>query len=132
MRRMNVAWCAALIACVVAMAWKARGAHCKAAHRVTLSDDEAKRRRGQKTVIERMGPPTFDVAVEIIDRHCWRVHPDVAAAVDALLRGVCWHLHSSAAGLPGKAITLGVNHLPPLAMESSTASAGARTLMSLL
>ena len=56
--------------------------------RVTLSDDEAKRRRGQKTVIERMSPPTFDVAVEIIDRHCWRVHPDVAQAVDALLRGV--------------------------------------------
>ncbi|CAK0785286.1 hypothetical protein CVIRNUC_008492 [Coccomyxa viridis] len=54
---------------------------------VTLSDDEAKRRRGQKTVIERMAPPTFDVAVEIIDRHCWRVHPDVAQAVDALLRG---------------------------------------------
>ena len=55
--------------------------------RVTLSDEEAKRRRGQKTVIERMAPPTFDVAVEIIDRHCWRVHQDVAQAVDALLRG---------------------------------------------
>ena len=54
---------------------------------MTLSDDEAKRRRGQKTVIERMAPPTFDVAVEIIDRHCWRVHQDVAQAVDALLRG---------------------------------------------
>ena len=64
--------------------------------RVTLSDDEAKRRRGQKTVIERMAPPTFDVAVEIIDRHCWRVHPDVAQAVDALLRGVLQlipHMH---------------------------------------
>ncbi len=55
--------------------------------RVTLSDEEAKRRRGQKTVIERMAPPTFDVAVEIIDRHCWRIHADVAQAVDALLRG---------------------------------------------
>ena len=51
-------------------------------------------------MIERMAPPTFDVAVEIIDRHCWRVHPDVAAAVDALLKGACWHIHSSAAGLP--------------------------------
>ena len=55
--------------------------------RVTLSDEEAKRRRGQKTVIERMAPPTFDVAVEIIDRHCWRIHSDVAQAVDTLLRG---------------------------------------------
>ena len=63
---------------------------------MTLSDDEAKRRRGQKTVIERMAPPTFDVAVEIIDRHCWRVHPDVAQAVDALLRGalqLILHMH---------------------------------------
>ncbi len=63
---------------------------------MTLSDDEAKRRRGQKTVIERMAPPTFDVAVEIIDRHCWRVHPDVAQAVDALLRGALQlipHMH---------------------------------------
>ena len=64
--------------------------------RVTLSDDEAKRRRGQKTVIERMAPPTFDVAVEIIDRHCWRVHLDVGQAVDALLRGLLQlilHMH---------------------------------------
>ena len=53
-------------------------------------------------MIERMAPPTFDVAVEIIDRLCWRVHPDVAAAVDALLKGACWPLHSSAAELPGK------------------------------
>lgn len=55
--------------------------------RVTLSDDEAKRRGTQKSVIERMAPPTFDVAVEIVDRHCWRVHLDLAAAVDSLLRG---------------------------------------------
>ena len=55
--------------------------------RVTLSDDEAKRRKGPKTVIERMAPPTFDVAVEIIDRCTWRVHLDLAAAVDAALKG---------------------------------------------
>jgi hypothetical protein len=54
---------------------------------VTLSDEEAKRRRGPKTVTERMAPPTFDVAVEIVDRHCWRVHTDLAAAVDAVLKG---------------------------------------------
>lgn len=55
--------------------------------RVTLSDDEAKRRKGPKTVIERMAPPTFDTAVEIIDRHTWRVHLDLAAAVDSALKG---------------------------------------------
>ena len=32
---------------------------------VTLGDDEARRRRTQKTVLERVAPPTFEVLVEI-------------------------------------------------------------------
>jgi stage III sporulation protein SpoIIIAA len=54
---------------------------------VTLGDEEAKRRGTQKTVLERKSPPTFDVLVE---QESWReviVHMDVAAAVDAQLRG---------------------------------------------
>ena len=39
-----------------------------------------------------MAPPTFDVAVEIVDRHCWRVHLDLAAAVDAALKGACFSM----------------------------------------
>ncbi len=54
---------------------------------VTLGDDEARRRRTQKTVQERKAPPTFDVLIEIHTRHRFAVHPDVAAAVDGLLRG---------------------------------------------
>ncbi len=54
---------------------------------VTLSDEEARRRGTQKTVLERRSPPTFDVLIEIQTRDCVAVHPDVAAAVDALLRG---------------------------------------------
>jgi stage III sporulation protein SpoIIIAA len=54
---------------------------------VTLSDDEARRRGTQKTVLERRSPPTFDVLVEIQDRNRIAVQSDVAAAVDALLRG---------------------------------------------
>ncbi len=54
---------------------------------VTLSDEEARRRRTQKTVLERRSPPTFDVLIEIQTRDRLAVHPDVAAAVDALLRG---------------------------------------------
>jgi stage III sporulation protein SpoIIIAA len=54
---------------------------------VTLSDDEARRRGTQKTVLERRSPPTFDVLVEIQDRNRIAVQRDVAAAVDALLRG---------------------------------------------
>jgi stage III sporulation protein SpoIIIAA len=54
---------------------------------VTLSDEEARRRGTQKTVLERRSPPTFDVLVEIQHRNVLAVHRDVAAAVDALLRG---------------------------------------------
>jgi stage III sporulation protein SpoIIIAA len=54
---------------------------------VTLSDEEARRRGTQKTVLERRSPPTFDVLIEIQNRDRLAVHSDVAAAVDALLRG---------------------------------------------
>lgn len=54
---------------------------------VTLSDEEARRRGTQKTVLERRSAPTFDVLIEIQNRDRLVVHPDVAGAVDALLRG---------------------------------------------
>jgi hypothetical protein len=54
---------------------------------VTLGDEEARRRRSQKSVLERKAPPTFDVVVEIQSRERVTVHPDVADTVDALLRG---------------------------------------------
>jgi len=54
---------------------------------VTLSDEEARRRGTQKTVLERRAPPTFDVLVEIQERDRLVVHQDVASAVDAMLRG---------------------------------------------
>jgi stage III sporulation protein SpoIIIAA len=54
---------------------------------VTLSDEEARRRGTQKTVLERRAPPTFDVLIEIQNRDQFAIHMDVAAAVDAFLRG---------------------------------------------
>jgi hypothetical protein len=54
---------------------------------VTLSDEEARRRGTQKTVLERRSPPTFDVLIEIQTRDQVAVHTDVAEAVDSLLRG---------------------------------------------
>ncbi|MGI9253356.1 MAG: R3H domain-containing nucleic acid-binding protein, partial [Thermomicrobiales bacterium] len=54
---------------------------------VTLSDEEARRRGTQKSILERKAPPTFGVMVEIINRDQVAVHPDVAVAVDAILRG---------------------------------------------
>ncbi|MBI2777091.1 MAG: AAA family ATPase [Chloroflexi bacterium] len=54
---------------------------------VTLGDEEARRRRTQKSVLERKAPPTFDVIVEIQDRERVLAHGDVAETVDAMLRG---------------------------------------------
>ncbi|MHB8960551.1 MAG: R3H domain-containing nucleic acid-binding protein [Candidatus Limnocylindrales bacterium] len=54
---------------------------------VTLGDEEARRRRSQKSVLERKAPPTFDVIVEIQDRERVLAHSDVAETVDAMLLG---------------------------------------------
>ncbi|MFO7662265.1 MAG: R3H domain-containing nucleic acid-binding protein [Chloroflexota bacterium] len=54
---------------------------------VTLSDEEARRRGTQKTVLERRAPPTFDVLLEMQDRQRLLVHRDVTTSVDAMLRG---------------------------------------------
>ncbi len=54
---------------------------------VTLGDDEARRRGSQKTVLERKAPPTFEIAVEMLERQRWVVWEDVSVTVDSLLRG---------------------------------------------
>jgi stage III sporulation protein SpoIIIAA len=54
---------------------------------VTLSDEEARRRGTQKSILERKAPPTFSVMVEIRSRREVAVHHDVAATVDSILRG---------------------------------------------
>ena len=54
---------------------------------VILGDEEAKRRRTQKSILERTSPPTFDIVVEIQGWDRVAIHPDVSQAVDAILRG---------------------------------------------
>ncbi|XGV96445.1 MAG: R3H domain-containing nucleic acid-binding protein [Leptolyngbya sp. BL-A-14] len=54
---------------------------------VTLGDEEARRRGSQKSVLERKAPPTFDIAVEMLERQRWVIHEHVAETVDSLLRG---------------------------------------------
>jgi len=55
---------------------------------VTLSDEEARRRGTQKSVLERKAPPTFQVVIEIQDWQRLVVYHDVAATVDAILLGL--------------------------------------------
>lgn len=54
---------------------------------VTLSDEEAKKRGTQKTVLERKAPPTFDVIIEIMEMDTLAIHHDVIRTVDKMLRG---------------------------------------------
>jgi stage III sporulation protein SpoIIIAA len=56
-------------------------------HAVTLSDEEARRRGTQKTVLERKAPPTFDTLVEIRNRDEFSVYHETSSVVDAFLRG---------------------------------------------
>lgn len=57
-------------------------------HSVTLSDEEARHRGTQKTVLEREAPPTFDVVIEMIEQDKLAVHHEVAGVIDRMLRGV--------------------------------------------
>ncbi|MDJ0626336.1 MAG: ATPase, T2SS/T4P/T4SS family [Candidatus Caenarcaniphilales bacterium] len=54
---------------------------------VTLSDEEAKRRKTQKSILERAKDATFELVVEIISHHSMVVHHDVNQSVDQILRG---------------------------------------------
>ena len=54
---------------------------------VVLGDDEARRRGTAKTTLERKAPPTFQVVVELLAPGHVAVYPNVAEAVDEMLRG---------------------------------------------
>ncbi len=54
---------------------------------VVLSDEEARRRGTQKTVLERQAPPTFDIVIEINAINQLAIHHDVAETVDSILIG---------------------------------------------
>jgi hypothetical protein len=53
---------------------------------VTLSDEEAKRRGTQKSILERKAYPTFELVIEINNANSWTIHEDVADSVDLFLR----------------------------------------------
>jgi stage III sporulation protein SpoIIIAA len=53
---------------------------------VTLSDEEAKRRGTQKSILERKAYPAFEIIIEINSPNSWTIHEDVESSVDLLLR----------------------------------------------
>ena len=53
---------------------------------VTLSDNEAKQRGTQKTILERIGYSPFQLVIEINTQNYWTIHEDVRKSIDLLLR----------------------------------------------
>ena len=53
---------------------------------VTLSDEEAKRRRTQKIILERKAAPTFNIVVEVNENTLWTIHENVQDSVDLFLK----------------------------------------------
>lgn len=52
---------------------------------VTLSDEEAKRRNTQKSILERKAYPAFEIIIEINRPKSWTIHESVQDSVDLLL-----------------------------------------------
>ena len=53
---------------------------------VTLSDDEAKRRKTQKSILERRSHPAFEIIIELNSPTTWTIHENVQISVDLFLR----------------------------------------------
>ena len=52
---------------------------------VTISDEEARRRGTQKSIMERKSTSAFQIAIEINRRECWTVHRNIEKSIDSIL-----------------------------------------------
>jgi hypothetical protein len=53
---------------------------------VTLSDDEARRRGTQKSIMERKSTSGFEIGIEINNRKSWTIHRNIEKSVDNILQ----------------------------------------------
>ena len=54
---------------------------------VIISDEEAKRRGTQKSILERKSYSSFQFAIEVNNVYSWTIHENVENSVDLILRG---------------------------------------------
>jgi stage III sporulation protein SpoIIIAA len=54
---------------------------------VTLSDEEAKRRGSQKSILERKAYPAFQAAIEINQQNAWTIYENIKESIDSSLKG---------------------------------------------
>jgi hypothetical protein len=82
------------------------------------------RRGSQKTVLERKAPPTFEIAVEMLERQRWVIHERVADAIDTLLRGREPHQQIRSVSESGEVIIERESAAPPARFPGMSASSG--------
>jgi len=70
---------------------------------VTLSDEEAKRRGTQKSILERKAYPAFQITIEINELNYWTIHENVENSIDFLLRGNSSKLQARQLSINGRA-----------------------------
>jgi stage III sporulation protein SpoIIIAA len=73
-------------------------------HSVTLSDEEARRRKTQKTILERKTLPAFQIAIELNSKNLWTIHEELDSSVDILLEGLQPKLQTRVLNLKGQVI----------------------------
>lgn len=91
---------------------------------VTLGDDEARRRGSQKTVLERKAPPTFEIAIEMLERQRWVIHERVSDSIDSLLRGREPNQQTRSISDTGEVIIERESPAPPARFPGISASGG--------
>lgn len=84
---------------------------------VTLSDEEARHRGTQKTVLERKSPPTFEVIVEMVAQDKLAIYHNSAAVVDNILREIPVHPEIRFATAEGLIEKLSTNSIPTFEEE---------------
>jgi stage III sporulation protein SpoIIIAA len=97
---------------------------------VTLGDDEARRRGSQKTVLERKSPPTFEIAIEMLERQRWVIHERVSDSIDSLLRGREPNQQTRSISDTGEVIIERESAAPPARFPGISASSGGQAAVS--
>jgi stage III sporulation protein SpoIIIAA len=100
---------------------------------VTLGDEEARRRGSQKSVLERKAPPTFDIAVEMLERQKWVIHEKVDDTIDNILRGRQPNPQVRTVGESGKVVItheLSTDSVPDPSAEQRAATGRSRSAFS--
>lgn len=82
-------------------------------------------------MLERKAPPTFDIAIEMLERQSWAVHESVATTVDHLLRGIQPTLQVRTINEDGE-VSIVQERYTPLTLVSNSGGSASKSTPSLV